>query len=42
MQVVAVDPIEVMFLSCVHIVPQVHSSTCDRVIKVVMGLGLAE
>lgn len=42
MEVVTVDPIEVMFLPHDYVVPQVHGSPCDRAVKVAMGRCLAE
>lgn len=42
MEVVTVDPIEVMFLPRDYVVPQVHGSPCDRAVKVAMGRRLAE
>ena len=42
MQVVAVDPVEVVLSACDHVVPQVHSSTCDGVIEAAMCCRLTE
>lgn len=42
MEVMTVDPIEVVFFPCDDVVPQVHGSPCDGAVKVAMGRRLAE
>lgn len=41
-EVVAVNPIEIMFFPCDYVVPQINSSTRDGAVEVAMGRRLTE
>lgn len=42
MEVVAVNPIEIVFFPCDYVVPQINSSTTDGAVEVAMGRRLTE